>query len=113
MLGKALQYAKKQKGYLMNYLLDGELHLSNSLAERSIRPFVVGRKAWNFSVSTKGTTSSAIAYSIIGTAKENDLDVFKYLRYLFEELPVTPFQESPEFLDAYLPWSQEVQQICK
>lgn len=66
----------------MNYLLDGELHLSNNLAERSIRPFVVGRKAWNFSASTKGATSSAIAYSIIGTAKENGLDVFKYLRYL-------------------------------
>lgn len=58
-------------------------------------------------------TSTTIAYSIIGTAKENGLDVFKYLRYLFEELPVTPFQESPELLDAYLSWSQKIQQICK
>ena len=44
-LGKALSYAKKQKPYLMNYLLDGECQISNNLAERSIRPFVVGRKA--------------------------------------------------------------------
>lgn len=113
LLGKALSYAKNQKPYLMNYLLDGDLHLSNNLAERSIRPFVVGRKAWNFSASTKGATSSAIAYSLIETAKENGLDAYKYLKYLFEELPNLPFKEEPELLQAYLPWSQEIQQHCK
>lgn len=44
-LGKALQYAKNQKVYLMNYLEEGKCQLSNNLAERSTRPFVVGRKA--------------------------------------------------------------------
>lgn len=48
LLGKALIYAKNKKAYLMNVLLDGNLHLSNNLAERSIRPLVVGRKAWYF-----------------------------------------------------------------
>lgn len=60
LLGKALSYAKKQKPHLMNYLLDGDLHLSNNLAERSVRPFVVGRKSWNFSTSVKGAEASAM-----------------------------------------------------
>lgn len=108
-LGKALTYAKNQKKYLMNYLLNGECHLSNNLAERSIRPFVVGRKAWNFSSSTKGATSSGIAYSIIQTALENNLNAYDYLKYLFEELPNIPFEEQPEILEGYLPWNNEIQ----
>ena len=112
-LGKALSYAKKQKPYLMNYLLDGECQISNNLAERSIRPFVVGRKAWNFYASPKGAESSSIAYSIIETAKANNLNVFKYLTYLFKELPNTPFKEEPELLEDYLPWNENVQANCK
>ena len=112
-LGKALQYAKNQKVYLMNYLEDGECQLSNNLAERSIRPFVVGRKAWNFSTSTKGATASGVVYSLIQTAKLNGLDPYKYLNYLFEELPDTPFKEYPELLQGLLPWSTEVQENCK
>ena len=109
-LGKALQYEKNQKVYLMNYLEDGECQLSNNLAERSIRPFVVGRKAWNFSTSTKGATASGGVYSLIQTAKLNWLNPYKYLHYLFEELPDTPFKEYPELLQALLPWSVEVQE---
>lgn len=112
-LGKALQYAKNQKPYLMNYLEDGECQLSNNLAERSIRPFVVGRKAWNFSTSTKGATASGVVYSIIQTAKINGLDPYKYLLYLFEELPGMPFKQDPELLQVLLPWSKEVQENCK
>ncbi|MFL2101603.1 IS66 family transposase [Mycobacteroides abscessus] len=112
-LGKALQYAKNQKPYLMNYLKDGECQLSNNLAERSIRPFVVGRKVWNFSTSTKGATASGVVYSIIQTAKVNGLSPYKYLQYLFEELPTTPFKEEPELLQNLLPWSKEVQESCK
>lgn len=113
LLGKALAYSKSEKRYLMNYLLDGDLQLSNNLAERSIRPFVVGRKAWYFSASTKGAEASAIAYSIIETAKENGLDPYKYLRYLFEELPNIPFKEEPELLENYFPWDETVQEKCK
>jgi hypothetical protein len=74
LLGKAITYAKNQKEYLMNVLLDGDLHLSNNLAERSIRPLVIRRKAWYFSTSADGALSSAIIYSIIQTAKANGLD---------------------------------------
>ena len=60
---------------------------------------MVGRKAWNFYASPKGAESSSIAYSIIETAKANNLNVFKYLTYLFKELPNTPFKEEPELLE--------------
>ena len=78
------------------------------MAERSIRPFVVGRKAWNFYASPKGAESSSIAYSIIETAKVNNLNVFKHLTYLFKELPNTPFKEESDLLEDYLPWSPEI-----
>ena len=53
-LGKALHYLKEQWPYLVRYLEDGRLELSNSRAERSIKPFVVGRKGWLFSNTPAG-----------------------------------------------------------
>lgn len=112
-IGKAFQYAKNQKQTLMNFLLDGNCQISNNLAETHIRPFVVGRKSWYFSTSVEGAESSGVAYSIIETAKANGLNVFKYLTYLFEELPNVPFQDDPELLRAYLPWSEKIQSLFK
>ncbi|CEO88578.1 hypothetical protein SSCH_2110001 [Syntrophaceticus schinkii] len=43
LLGKAIHYAKSQRKYLARYLLDGRLEISNNRAERSIKPFVIGR----------------------------------------------------------------------
>ena len=47
-LGKAVTYAKNQKPYMENYLLDGRCSLSNNAAENAILPFTVGRKNWLF-----------------------------------------------------------------
>nr|WP_259456976.1 transposase domain-containing protein [Trichococcus pasteurii] len=47
------------------------------------------------------------------TAKANNLNVFKYLTYLFKELPNTPFKEESDLLEDYLPWSPEIQANCK
>ena len=47
------------------------------------------------------------------TAKENILNVFKYLTYLFKELPNTPFNEESELLENYLPWSQDAHANCR
>ena len=52
-LHEALQYVSKQAIPLGNYLLDGRLELSNNRAERSIKPFVIGRKNWLFSNTPK------------------------------------------------------------
>lgn len=69
----------EQRPYLMRYLEDGSLELSNNRAERSMKPFVMGRKNWLFSNTSAGAQSSAVIYSLIETAKENELDPYRYL----------------------------------
>ena len=76
---KVLRYLREQWPYLMRYLEDGRLELSNNRAERSIKPFVMGRKNWLFSNTPAGAQSSAVIYSLIETAKENDLESYRYL----------------------------------
>jgi len=112
-LGEAIRYARNNKEDLMNYLRDGNCSISNNLAENSIRPFTVGRKNWLFSGSPKGASASAAVYSIIESAKANGLNPYKYLKYIFNELPGVQFEREPEFLEDYLPWSSEVQAACK
>ena len=81
-LGKALTYLENQKPYLMNYLKDGRLEIDNNRTERSIKPFVIGRKNFLFANTPRGAQGSAIIYSLVETAKENRLDPFKYLVYV-------------------------------
>jgi transposase len=83
-LGKALQYALGQKLWLERVLLDGRLELSNNRAERSIKPFVIGRKNWLFSNTPEGASASATLYSLIETAKENGLNPYTYLTAVFK-----------------------------
>ena len=107
-LGQAVGYAVNQRRWLMNFLLDGRLELSNNRAERSIRPFTVGRKNWLFSYCARGAKASAIVYSIIETAQANGLVPFMYLNYLFQTLPNITTSQLP----ACLPWNPVVQEIC-
>ena len=95
------------------YLQYGHCDVSNNTAENSIRPFTVGRKNWLFSNSPKGAKASAIVYSLIETAKANDLDPERYLKYIFEKLPNTANFKDAETLDQYLPWATEPQEKCK
>lgn len=101
LIGKAIGYTLSQQPYLENVFLDGRLELSNNIAERSIKPFVIGRKNWLFANSPKGANASAIIYSIIETAKGNHLKVYDYLNFLFETLPNSSFS----MIDPLLPWS--------
>ena len=78
-LGKALHYLKEQRPYLVRYLEDGRLEISNNRAERSIKPFVMGRKNWLFANTPAGARASAVIYSLMETAKETGLDPYKYL----------------------------------
>jgi transposase len=108
-LGRALHYALEQRPYLEKVFLDGRLELSNNRAERSIKPFVIGRKNWLFSSTPKGARASSVIYSIIETAKENGLKPFEYLKYLFEMIPNIPIAK----LDSLLPWSDFLPPYCK
>lgn len=104
-LGKAVNYTLDQWKYLVNYLLDGRCELSNNRAERSIKPFVIGRKNFLFSATVRGANSSAIVYSIIETAKENGLIPMNYLTYLFKEMPNIDFKNNPDLLESLFPWA--------
>lgn len=88
-LGIALTYLKNQWPHLVNYLKDGRLELSNNIAERSIKPFVISRKNFLFANTPSGATSSAVIFSLIETAKANGLDPYKYLTYIFRTAPNT------------------------
>lgn len=87
LLGKAMSYALSQRKYLERYLLDGRLEISNNRAERSIKPFVIGRKNWIFSNTPNGARASAIYYSLLVTARENGLNPFQYLAWIFSNAP--------------------------
>ena len=86
-LGKALHYLEEQWPYLCRYLEDGRLEISNNRAERSIKPFVTDRKNFLFSNTPGGAQGSAVIFSLIETAKENDLDPFRYLTHVLTEAP--------------------------
>lgn len=86
-LGKALHYLLEQWPYLVRYLEDGRLELSNNRAERSIKPFVMGRKNFLFCNTPGGAQSSAVLYSLIETAKETGLDPYRYLQWVLERAP--------------------------
>ncbi|MES2675936.1 MAG: transposase [Pseudomonadota bacterium] len=86
-IGKALYYLQSQWLCLIRYLESGNYPIDNNPAENAIRPFVVGRKAWLFSASQNGATSSANLYSLIETAKTNGLEPHTYLKKIFTELP--------------------------
>lgn len=104
-LGKAVNYSLNQWKYLQNYLLDGRCEISNNRAERSIKPFVIARKNFLFANTPRGAKASAITFSIIETAKENNLNPFEYLKYIFEQLPNVNIKENPDVLKNYLPWA--------
>ena len=112
-LGRAVTYAKNQKKYMENYLLDGRCSISNNAAENAIRPFTVGRKNWLFADTPKGASASAAVYSIIETAKANGLNVYTYLEYLLLYMPDTDWRNNPEELDMLMPWAEDVQAECK
>ena len=86
-LGKALHYLLEQWPYLVRYLEDGRLEFSNNRAERSIKPFVMGRKNFLFCNTPGGAQSSAVLYSLIETAKETGLDPYRYLLWVLERAP--------------------------
>ena len=86
-LGKALHYLLEQWLYLVRYLEDGRLEFSNNRAERSIKPFVMGRKNFLFCNTPGGAQSSAVLYSLIETAKETGLDPYRYLLWVLERAP--------------------------
>jgi len=102
LLGKAVRYSLNQHLWLERVLLDGRLELSNNRAERSIKPFVIGRKNFLFANTPRGADASAILYSIVETAKENGVNPYDYLTAVFRKAPNMPDGGS---VDDLFPWT--------
>ena len=102
-IGISVKYAISQKKYLVCYLSDGRLEISNNRAERSIKPFVIDRKNFLFANTPRGAKASAVTFSLIETAKENNLNPFAYLVYIFENAPNWDIRNDPDALQRLLP----------
>jgi len=107
-LKKALTYASNQQKELSEFLNDGKIVLSNNLVERTIRPFAIHRKNWLFADSVEGAKANAIIYSLIESAKINNLNIYKYIEYLLEEIPQMEDPNDDSELEEFLPWSKEL-----
>lgn len=93
LLGRAILYTLKNWDKLVVYIENGILRPDNNIAENAIRPFVVGRKNWLFAGHPDGAHAGATFFSLIETAKANDLEPYAYLRCLFEQLPLVKDQK--------------------
>ena len=112
LIGRAIIYCRNQWPKLIEFLADGRLEIDNNRAERSIKPFVIGRKNWLFSNTPRGAKTSAIIYSIVETAKENGLNPFAYLNFVFERIRNIDSSANND-IDSLLPWSENVQANLK
>ncbi|WP_077300596.1 IS66 family transposase [Virgibacillus pantothenticus] len=111
-LAKAADYTLNRVNGLKAFLMDGRIEIDNNPAENAIRPNVLGRKNWLFSVSEAGAKANAICLSIAETAKANSVDFYLYLVKLLTDLPNLDIHRNPEVLNQYLPWSKKIQVEC-
>ena len=107
---KAMEYTLNQWAYLVGYCERGDLHISNVLAENAIRPFAVGRKAWLFADTTQGAHASATCYSLIETAKANQLEPWVYVHHVLEHIAEA---DTLDKLEALLPWNVALEPVAK
>ena len=106
--GQGFTYVLNQEKYLRAFLDNPDIPLDNNTAERAIRPVTLGRKNWVIIDTIKGADASAMIYSIVETAKANNLRTYDYLNYLLEELPKCMVGTKIEIPDRLLPWSDEL-----
>jgi transposase len=100
-LAKAIRYALSNWVALTRYRDDGRLEADNNTAERALRAVALGRKNWLFAGSDDGGERAAAIYTLIGTAKLNELDPEGYLRHVLERIADHPINK----IDELLPWN--------
>ena len=106
--GDAVGYALNQEKYLRVFLTDGDVPIDNNASERAIRGFCIGKKNWQMIDIINGAKTSAIIYSIVETAKANNLKPFNYVQYLLEELPQHMDDRDCSFLEDLPLWSEKL-----
>jgi transposase len=98
---KAIDYSLKRWPELTRFLDDGRLCMSNNAAERILRCVAVGRRNWTFAGSDEGGRRAAAIYTLIESAKLNDIDPQAWLAYLLAHLPDHPAKQIGDLL----PWN--------
>ena len=106
--GDAVRYARNQEKYLRVFLTDGDVPIDNNASERAIRGFCIGKKNWQMIDTIHGAKSSAIIYSIVKTAKANNLKPFDYVQHLLEEILKHMDDKDCSFLEDLLSWSEKL-----
>lgn len=104
-LAKAIRYALSNWVALTRYRDDGLIEADNNAAERALRAVALGRKNWLFAGSDDGGERAAAIYTLVGTAKLNELDPEAYLRYVLEHIAEHPINR----IDELLPWNVAAQ----
>lgn len=107
---KAMEYTLSQWDALVGYCQRGDLQISNARAENAIRPFAVGRRNWLFADTTRGAHASAACYSLIETAKSNQLEPAAYVDYVLNRIGDA---KTSEQIDALLPWNVPLARVAK
>jgi len=98
---QAVRYALGRWEALMRYVDDGQLEMDNNAAERTLRVVALGRKNYLFAGSDRGGESAAAIYSLIGTAKLNQVDPERYLREVLARIADHPINRIAELM----PWN--------
>ena len=109
-LEKAVNYTLNHEDSLQTYLLDDRAELSNNAAERCAKTYAVARKNSLFHTSVAGANASAIIYSLVETAKANNLNVFQYIYTLLLYMP--GYKNGAEGIEKLLPWSEFIKEHC-
>ena len=100
-LYEAINYTKECWDDLFTYFLDGHIEMTNNTAERAVKPFVVQRKVFQTSGSYAGAAITTKLFSIIQTAVINNINVERYLNYVFENINKEPIEN-------LLPYSKNI-----
>ena len=119
---RGLNYCINQEEHLRVFLSDGNVPMDNNRAEQAIRPFTLGRKNWVTMYSPKGASASAIIYSLVETAKANELRLYDYFEFLITEMSKHLREEARQkkllgdkyvpdrkYIQDLLPWSKNIQ----
>ena len=100
-LARAMDYLLKRWAAFTRFLDDGRICLSNNAAERALRGIALGRKSWLFAGSDRGGQRAAAMYSLIVTAKLNDVDPQAWLADVLARIAEHPARD----IDELLPWN--------
>jgi hypothetical protein len=100
-LAKAMDYLLKRWTAFTRFVEDGRICLSNNAAERALRGIALGRKSWLFAGSDRGGQRAAAMYSLIVTAKMNDVDPQAWLADILARIAAHPASR----IDELLPWN--------